>query len=810
MPNFTTNYNLIKPIGTELYDVEDNNGNADKIDAAIKVSEETTDVHINNVANPHAVTKTQVGLPNVDNTSDANKPVSTAQQTALNLKIDTTKIANNLTENVPGKVLDATQGKLLDDKILTNVIRSARLSDSIIDLTETTKSILPDVTVSTYEKVSTLSDKAKEGQMNVKVSGNTAKDEIINGNFANGTTGWDGVGATSSVVDGVLNSLATGTAGSVIKTNLTLTSGRKKYIRANVKADSNQVRLELYDNSTPFQVFGFSAHSGSFNYEILSTIAIISNDTIGGRFGIRDRRTSLWTTVYSDDFMIIDMGSDTSNPLYNLTAAEMDTRFPDYFDGLASTVAGSLKTVGKNLFDGKLLQGYPSLELSPNGLSTLNSISVIPSNNYIVAWYCTKLSNIYLTTYDNQKRLIRSNINIGSNSSPRGFSTSPGEHYVKLNIYFPSGVSASDIISTQLEIGSTATAYEPYTETLRPLGNYTLRSLPNGVKDTIDMNRHVKNVEEYTLQSADISSVYTAPNNVDVVYFSKRANDKNVNNEINLTTLLNVIYNPYILGTYSDNIIAIGRIINGTSTHYGLIVANGAYANLAAAQTALAGTKILYQLATPIITELLPSPLKSSPKGQVIYLNQRTEISRYLTNATVTNTSAPIKSMIRLWKIMPDGTRIPLSVVTGITIAVGGLSFTHTSLTSGDNIEWEYEFDSALTTTGLIDYSYNNNGIPLPAITVPTFTNSWVVNILAGYYIDSHSVVNLVGEIKTGTSGQSAFTLAVGFRPLHQLRFAVVSNGVFGYVTINTDGTVVPTANNTYVSLQGISFRIDM
>jgi hypothetical protein len=35
------------------------------------------------------VTKTHVGLGNVDNTSDANKPVSTAQQTALNLKLNT-------------------------------------------------------------------------------------------------------------------------------------------------------------------------------------------------------------------------------------------------------------------------------------------------------------------------------------------------------------------------------------------------------------------------------------------------------------------------------------------------------------------------------------------------------------------------------------------------------------------------------------------------------------------------------------------------------------------------------------------------
>lgn len=32
------------------------------------------------------LTKTQVGLPNADNTSDAGKPVSTAQQTAINLK----------------------------------------------------------------------------------------------------------------------------------------------------------------------------------------------------------------------------------------------------------------------------------------------------------------------------------------------------------------------------------------------------------------------------------------------------------------------------------------------------------------------------------------------------------------------------------------------------------------------------------------------------------------------------------------------------------------------------------------------------
>lgn len=41
--------------------------------------------HLTNKNNPHEVTKLQVGLGNVDNTSDQNKPVSTAQQNALDL-----------------------------------------------------------------------------------------------------------------------------------------------------------------------------------------------------------------------------------------------------------------------------------------------------------------------------------------------------------------------------------------------------------------------------------------------------------------------------------------------------------------------------------------------------------------------------------------------------------------------------------------------------------------------------------------------------------------------------------------------------
>ena len=45
--------------------------------------------HISSTSNPHSVTATQVGLGNVDNTSDADKPISTAQQNGLDGKVST-------------------------------------------------------------------------------------------------------------------------------------------------------------------------------------------------------------------------------------------------------------------------------------------------------------------------------------------------------------------------------------------------------------------------------------------------------------------------------------------------------------------------------------------------------------------------------------------------------------------------------------------------------------------------------------------------------------------------------------------------
>jgi len=76
-------------------------------DAALSAHATATD-------NPHSVTKAQVGLGNVDNTSDLNKPISTATQTALNLKGSAADVSQNASDIAANTTAIATKATPAD------------------------------------------------------------------------------------------------------------------------------------------------------------------------------------------------------------------------------------------------------------------------------------------------------------------------------------------------------------------------------------------------------------------------------------------------------------------------------------------------------------------------------------------------------------------------------------------------------------------------------------------------------------------------------------------------------------------------
>ena len=157
MATKTTNFELTKPSADDFYDIEVHNENMDTIDAALEDAYNNflgVQTNINNsienhkkASNPHNITPSTIGLNNVNNTSDVNKPVSTAQAsaiakakeeanaTALNYVSNSmtghrneiaapsafghAKVINNLTQasHVDGTALSAYQGKVLKDMI---------------------------------------------------------------------------------------------------------------------------------------------------------------------------------------------------------------------------------------------------------------------------------------------------------------------------------------------------------------------------------------------------------------------------------------------------------------------------------------------------------------------------------------------------------------------------------------------------------------------------------------------------------------------------------------------------------------------
>ncbi len=149
LANVDNTSDLAKPISTATQTALD-----------LKATTSGLTAHTANVSNPHSVTKTQVGLSNVDNTADTAKPVSTATQTALDLKVPTSYLDTDtaLTANSDTKIptqkavkayIDGTVGSgMPDNPTLIGVVTQAGAS-------VTTPTSLSTLAIDTTKRLST-------------------------------------------------------------------------------------------------------------------------------------------------------------------------------------------------------------------------------------------------------------------------------------------------------------------------------------------------------------------------------------------------------------------------------------------------------------------------------------------------------------------------------------------------------------------------------------------------------------------------------------------------------------------------------
>lgn len=155
---------------------------------------------------------------------------------------------------------------------------------------------------------------------------------VTNGNFANGTTGWLGI---DTVVDGIAKRIATAqNTGMAYWSAIPLSSvkGHKIYFTGLVKADSTSVILTLNDGVGGTTV----PHTANNVFERLSGIRAIDVNAIQFYIKVQDGRTSGWTEMQGDDFVMVDLTARFgagNEP----TTTEMDAIFAadgtPYWDG---------------------------------------------------------------------------------------------------------------------------------------------------------------------------------------------------------------------------------------------------------------------------------------------------------------------------------------------------------------------------------------------------------------------------------------------------------------------------------------------
>lgn len=113
-----------KPVSKAQAEAHDAlNAKINKNTSAITNLSETLTAHTTNVANPHNVTKAQLGLSNVDNTADIDKPISTAQAAAIQaLQTNLNTQVNDIKSVIPSQA--SADNKLADKDFVNSSIQN--------------------------------------------------------------------------------------------------------------------------------------------------------------------------------------------------------------------------------------------------------------------------------------------------------------------------------------------------------------------------------------------------------------------------------------------------------------------------------------------------------------------------------------------------------------------------------------------------------------------------------------------------------------------------------------------------------------
>lgn len=712
----------------------------------------------------------------------------------------------------------------------------------------------------TTQAQTTISTSAYEGRMNVELRGNTVVNFVKNGNFTS-TTGWTASSATISVSGNELAILADGTSEYPMAkqvTTMPAIENDKIYVRGLLRVSNSSAlfcHLGLRHTNDTVSVGIVTKSTPSINvWNLLSGVITVPAGA-AGTISVRefsqyaDAATASGKTMYAKEVMAINLtnmfgaGSEPS-------AATCDLMFSQWFsEGGMSTDKVLTKITGKNLFNVKApISASTDLTYSIDGEKlTISSptsayrylsyrVRLKPNTQYVMSRVRTRLAGTDANVGEIEGCVdggavawpgdgtVSSSLFITYNTTSDTF-ISPSDGIITIKIFSTRGTSEATSVefsNIQIEEGSVATTYEPYTETLVPLPN-KLRKMNSVVYDRFLVNegKHIKNVSEWFALDGSLSWGLNADHvgykSISGITFplAKSSSDGGVQtilkyNSVRLTNgsvsvafdygrIVNVTKDLQISvsdadsgwpeawdGATSFTGLSWGNLIKAYMNGWKLTTADLDVANCiwtgivsGTTKTGLIGYdfvrvtnnvdvgftpyKMTYQLATAVVTDYWPNQIKAKQGGCIHSHPFTIDWDVYDNGFKVSDTTKPISELAYINKInIQTGELTPIRIPT-TTVASGGLSAASTALSNGDYIDFGYYHNDSVIPDILYSYPLNVAGAVDGATKDIAEINKEIQNIKA-YERLKPMVASLVLGAVSATLSQAIFIAPIDCR----------------------------------------------
>lgn len=390
------------------------------------------------------------------------------------------------------------------------------------------------------------------GYAKLKMTGNSYINFILNGSFTS-TNNWNGIGCVLSASNNTLNLLGNGTSAKTKIdqiTNVDYIFGKKIFVRCKIEPFNTSclnITIQISDSTTLNSIQKVTQTIPIINKQYVLYDIFTLPSTGSGKVKIdvyaeyADAITSSNKAIKVQEVMLLDL--DIQNNLYSLTKDEVNQKVHFWFNALNYANYINIKTTGRNIWGSrKSADDVLRIVRSKNNayLTTVDGRNVIAikgssdivnkilfdkfkkNTQYSIQVDCKKAENnvgaFFIIEYSDGTYETISPISTNWEKIIITTHNNKSVDCLKLS-YSNETLSFYDYNTFQLEEGSQISSYQEYTETIQDI-NQPLKSLPNGIYDTIDGGKLIQRISDPIIADdkliwSKLTSSYT---NVDIWY----------------------------------------------------------------------------------------------------------------------------------------------------------------------------------------------------------------------------------------------------------------------------------------------------